>query len=83
MIKLTVGLVEDSAEVMVTENQTVREAFAAAGKANVLNDSQARVYLYSDGVAPKIVTANDVLSNLNVKEGDSILVTKNYKSASK
>lgn len=80
MKKVYVGLVYESAEVMVGNESTVKEAFEAAGKSNLLR-ADTRVQLLSPGKQPRFVNATDTIGALGVAEGDELLVTENKKSA--
>lgn len=82
MIKITIGQVIDSVEVMVTTDQTVEEVFRANGKGSLLAGNR-KIQVHSDNAASKFVNASSTLESLGVKEGDCIFVTENYKSANK
>lgn len=80
MVKIYVGLVYDPAEVMVMEEQTVRQAYEAAGKGSLLTGGK-KVQLARAGSAPRTVGFDDTLASLGVQEGDELLLTENHKSA--
>ena len=81
MKTIEIGLSYDSENVVVSDEQTVREVFAEAGKETLLGSGYTVALLRANSRSIAIGDTSKTMGELGVQDGDSIIVTPNHKSA--
>ena len=81
MKTIEIGLSYDSENVVVSDEQTVKEVFAEAGKETLLGYGYTVALLRANSRSIAIGDTSKTMEELGVQDGDSIIVTPNHKSA--
>lgn len=81
MKTIEIGLSYDSENVVVSDEQTVKEVFAEAGKETLLGVGYTVALLRANSRSIAIGDTSKTMGELGVQDGDSIIVTPNHKSA--